>query len=65
MNLLPYYNLKLDITHFRPGFENTILFQKINLKTEVKLFKAKEVFTQNLMHFFIKRRLFSFNENNE
>lgn len=57
MTLLPCYDLKIDVPCIKPDFENPVLPQTIDLKTEVKLFEAEEVFTQELINFFIKRKL--------
>lgn len=58
MTLLPCYDLKLDFPHFRPNFVNPEFPPSNEFKTQVKLFEGKEIFSQELLDFFLARKLF-------
>lgn len=59
-SLLPYYDLKLDMPHFKPKFTDPVFPLSNELKTQVKLFEGYEVFSQELLDFFRSKGLVPF-----
>lgn len=60
MTLLPCYDLKLNFPCFKMGFTDPIFPSSTELKTQVKLFEGKEIFSEELLSFFQKKNLYPY-----